>query len=40
MLASYFAQKLDAGNIDKLIDALIVEGAVQESAGSLNYPKP
>ncbi len=40
MLASYFAQKLDAGNIDKLIDALIDEGAVQESAGSLNYPKP
>ena len=40
MLASYFAQKLDAGNIDKLIDALIEAGAVQESAGSLNYPKP
>lgn len=40
MLASYFAQKLDAGNIDKLIDALIDEGAVQESGGSLNYPKP
>ena len=40
MLASYFAQKLDAGDIDKLIDALIDEGAVQESGGSLNYPKP
>lgn len=39
MLDSYFAKKLDAPGIDGLIDALIQEGAVQESAGSLNYPK-
>ena len=40
MLSSYFARKLDAGKIDTLIDELIDSGAVQESAGSLNYPKP
>ncbi len=40
MLTSYFAQKLDGGSIERLIDALIADGAVQVSAGSLNYPKP
>lgn len=39
MLASYFAQKLDAGNIDRLIDSLIAEGTVLESGGSLSYHK-
>ncbi len=39
MLSSYFAQKLDATAIHRLIDALIADGSVHESNGALSYPK-
>ena len=39
MLTSYFVKKLDAVAVDRLVDALIADGAVHETGGALTYPK-
>lgn len=39
MLTSYFAKKLDTAAVERLVDALIVNGAVLEAGGALTYPK-